>query len=75
MPNHAPATDAPHANELVVEAIAGPETAARLGIPVGSVFEARHVVAPLDGSPSTAEVVDASTAERIRRRILGEKEE
>lgn len=75
MPDHAPTTDAPHANELVVEAIAGPETAARLGIPVGAVFQARHVVTPIDGSPSTAEVVDPSTAARIRRRILGEKEE
>lgn len=31
-------------NEVIVQGIAGPETAARLGIPVGSVFEARHVV-------------------------------
>jgi hypothetical protein len=33
---------------MVAQVIAGPETAARLGVPVGSIVEARHVITDLD---------------------------
>lgn len=39
-------------NEMIAQVIAGPETAARLGVPVGTVVEARHAITPTDGSPS-----------------------
>lgn len=66
--------DAPsRANEMVAQVIAGPETAARLGVPVGTVIEGRHVVTPLDGSPSTATVITPEEAATIRQRITGEE--
>lgn len=66
--------DAPaRANEMLAQVIAGPETAARLGVPVGTVVEGRHVITPLDGSPSTATVVSPDQAATIRQRITGEE--
>lgn len=46
------ALDTGSCNEMIAQVIAGPETAARLGVPVGTVVEARHAVTPTDGSPS-----------------------
>lgn len=62
-----------NANEMLAQVIAGPETAARLGVPVGTVVEGRHVITPLDGSPSVATVVSPDEAEMIRQRITGEE--
>jgi hypothetical protein len=52
--------------EMFAQVIAGPETAARLGIPVGTVLEGRHVVLHPDGRQTGGEPL---TGEEINRRL------
>lgn len=62
-------------SEIVAELIAGPETAARLGVPVGTVVDARHVITAKDGTQlQEDDVVTPEAAARARRRILGQTE-
>lgn len=54
-------------NEMVMEVIAGPETAKRLGVPEGTVVAARHVAMHADGSQETpVEDTQISPAEARR---------
>lgn len=53
------------AHELLMRPIAGAATASRLGIPKGSVFEARHVITPLDGSTPIVRCLSPSEAAEV----------
>jgi hypothetical protein len=53
--------------EVIIEAIAGPETAARLGIPVGSVFDARHCVSDAEGNQIASDIVTPEEAAALTR--------
>lgn len=64
-------------SEMVVERRAGPITAAQLGVPVGTVVEARHVTSAPKGFLARlrhrfrSSVVPPAQAAAARRRILG----
>lgn len=65
--------------EMVVEVRAGAATAAKLGVPVGTVIEARHVVSAPTGffrrflHRFRSSVVTPEQAAAARRRIAGEQ--
>ena len=57
-------------NEVVFDVIAGPETAAQLGISVGTIVESRHVVAAVDGSAVADQVITPQESAAISDRIM-----
>lgn len=57
----------PRTHEVIVELIAGPETAARLGVPVGTVVEARHARTAVDGSFTEGGIVTPEEAAVIKQ--------
>lgn len=63
-------------SEMVVELRAGPITAAQLGVPVGTVVQARHVTSPPKGLLARlrhrfrSSVVTPAQAAAARERIL-----
>lgn len=57
-------------NEVVFDVIAGPITAAQLGVPVGSIVESRHVVAAVDGATVQDSVITANESAAISERIM-----
>lgn len=65
--------------EMVVELRAGPITAAQLGVPVGTVVAARHVVSAPQGffrrflHRFRSSIVSPDQAVAIRKRIAGEQ--
>lgn len=65
-------------NEVVARVLAGPETAARLGVAVGTVIEARHTITPLDGSAPLGRVIspdEADVVDTFGRDVLAASQE
>jgi hypothetical protein len=56
-------------DEMIMRVIAGPETAEKLGVPVGTVVEARHVATPKDGSGSVHSFITPAEALRMHNAL------